>query len=224
MRLFLTNTSEWWKENELASKRPIQLGRGKPKDIFRWCGCWLLKKQQLLATATWNGPTTHHRLVRELKLVLRKNLYIQRKRDTWHGESERENETVRPIGSLEKMDLRRVWKWWAIRLRFDTVNARFVGDRCAEEREREDDVLLCFACSRFSRVCVSSHRRERERTVSSETWIKDERGDERKHPEESVCCGKALNLLGMRTALALDCEDRWVEPEARLEHAKASTV
>jgi hypothetical protein len=47
--------------------------------------------------------------VRELKLVLRKNLYIQRKRDdTWHGESERENETVRPIGSLEKMDLRRV--------------------------------------------------------------------------------------------------------------------
>lgn len=63
--------------------------------------------------------------------------------------------------------------------------------------------------ARGAHECACPHiGGERERTVSSETWIKDERGDERKHPEESVCCGKALNLLGMRTALALDCEDR----------------
>ena len=43
-------------------------------------------------------------MVRELKLVLRKNLYTEKEREILGTErvSERENETVRPIGSLKK--------------------------------------------------------------------------------------------------------------------------
>jgi hypothetical protein len=87
-------------------------------------------------------------------------------------------------------------------LRFDTVNARFVGDRCAEEREREDDVLLCFACSRFSRVCVSSHRRERERELfPRKLGSKDERGDESKNTPKRVC----VLWEGIKLAWNEDC-------------------
>ena len=43
-------------------------------------------------------------MVRELKLVLRKNLYTEKEREILGTERvrERENETVRPIGSLKK--------------------------------------------------------------------------------------------------------------------------
>lgn len=43
-------------------------------------------------------------MVRELKLVLRKNLYTEKEREILGTErvSERESETVRPIGSLKK--------------------------------------------------------------------------------------------------------------------------
>ena len=70
--------------------------------------------------------------------------------------------------------------------------------------------MLCLLAMLTSVRVLTSEEKERERTVSSETWIKDERGDERKNTPKRVCvcCGKALNLLGMRTALVLDCEDR----------------
>lgn len=45
-------------------------------------------------------------MVRELKLVLRKNLYIEKEREILgterESDRERESETVRPIGSLKK--------------------------------------------------------------------------------------------------------------------------
>jgi hypothetical protein len=61
-----------------------------------------------------------------------------------------------------------------------------------------------------SHECACPHIGEKERELfPRKLGSKDERGDERKTPRrECVCCGKALNLLGMRTALALDCEDR----------------
>lgn len=45
-------------------------------------------------------------MVRELKLVLRKNLYTEKERERYSAQrervTERESETVRPIGSLKK--------------------------------------------------------------------------------------------------------------------------
>jgi len=55
------------------------------------------------------------------------------------------------------------------------------------ERERMTSFFALLALGSHECACPHIGEKERETTVSSETWIKDERGDERKHPEESVC-------------------------------------
>ena len=62
-----------------------------------------------------------------------------------------------------------------------------------------------------SHECACPHigEKERENCFLGNLDQKTKEEMRENHPGESECVvGKALNLLGMRTALALDCEDR----------------
>lgn len=69
-------------------------------------------------------------------------------------------------------------------------------------RERERMTSFFALLARGAHECACPHiGGERERTVSSETWIKDERGDERKNTPKRVC----VLWEGIKLAWNEDC-------------------